>query len=120
MSADPAPALLRAIRDDPDDDLPRLALADWLEEHGDPERAEFIRVQVELARLPDHDPARPPLEDREHTLLAANEPRWLGDAGAGLVEWEFRRGFVDEVAADPVYLAERGPDLFAAHPIRRW
>jgi uncharacterized protein (TIGR02996 family) len=34
----------------PDDDTPRLAFADWLEEQGEAERAEFIRVQVEIAR----------------------------------------------------------------------
>jgi len=39
------------IRDRPDDDAPRLRFADWLQEHGDEERAEFIRVQCELARL---------------------------------------------------------------------
>lgn len=44
-------AFLDAIRDAPDDDTPRLVFADWLEEHGQPERAEFIRVQCELARI---------------------------------------------------------------------
>jgi len=39
----------------PDDDMPRLIFADWLEERGDP-RSEFIRVQCELARL---TPAKP-------------------------------------------------------------
>jgi uncharacterized protein (TIGR02996 family) len=44
-------AFLDAIIDAPDDDELRLVYADWLEEHGDPDRAEFIRVQIELARL---------------------------------------------------------------------
>ena len=43
-------ALLAAIRVHPDEDVPRLAYADWLDENGQPERAAFIRVQVELAR----------------------------------------------------------------------
>lgn len=34
----------------PEDDLPRLVLADWLEERGESQRAEFIRVQCELAK----------------------------------------------------------------------
>src|SRR5204863_8982248 len=79
MSAEAA-ALLRAIRDCPDDDLPRLALADWLEEAGDPDRAAFLRTQVELSRLPDDDPRRPGLEDREHELLAGHEEHWLAAA----------------------------------------
>jgi uncharacterized protein (TIGR02996 family) len=40
-------ALLAAIAAAPDDDLPRLALADWLEERDDP-LGEFIRLQFDL------------------------------------------------------------------------
>ena len=40
----PGDALLRAIIDSPADDTPRLVCADWLDENGDPARAEFIRV----------------------------------------------------------------------------
>jgi uncharacterized protein (TIGR02996 family) len=39
---------LNACADNPDDDLTRLAFADWLEEKGDAERADFIRLRVEL------------------------------------------------------------------------
>lgn len=44
-------ALFRACHADPDDDTVRLALADCLEEHGEADRAEFVRVQVENAKL---------------------------------------------------------------------
>lgn len=43
-------ALIRAICDEPMEDTPRLAFADWLEENEEPERAEFIRLQITLAR----------------------------------------------------------------------
>jgi uncharacterized protein (TIGR02996 family) len=43
-------AFIAAILAAPDDDLPRLVYADWLEEQGEVERAEFIRVQCELAK----------------------------------------------------------------------
>jgi uncharacterized protein (TIGR02996 family) len=49
-------AFLRTICNNPDDDLPRLAFADWLMERGKWERAEFIRKQCELAKLPEYDP----------------------------------------------------------------
>src|SRR5262245_56805489 len=45
-------SLLSACKETPDDDAPRLVLADWLEEHGDEEgraRAEFVRVQCHFA-----------------------------------------------------------------------
>ena len=54
--------LLRAVLESPWDDVPRLAYADWLDEHGRGDlaefiRAEFIRVQCELAgRFPDGQP----------------------------------------------------------------
>lgn len=51
--------LLRAIAHSPDDDTPRLALADWLDEHGHHERAEFIRLQIDLARTNPGDAGYP-------------------------------------------------------------
>ena len=51
MSSD-REAFMQAILDAPDDDTPRLIFADWLDEHGEAERAEFIRVQCELAKHP--------------------------------------------------------------------
>ncbi len=52
-ATDTTSALLAAICADPSDDVRRLAFADHLDERGgdgDAERAEFIRVQCELAR----------------------------------------------------------------------
>jgi uncharacterized protein (TIGR02996 family) len=84
-------AMLAAVRESPDDDTPRLALADVLaetdpDEGGDAGWAEFLRVQVELARWK-RDDARVSLSPsgitrhaelrrRSDALLAANEARW--------------------------------------------
>src|SRR5579859_1859168 len=54
MPTDPAPrpellALLDAIKDNPDEDTPRLVLADWLDEQDnslDAQRAKFIREHI--------------------------------------------------------------------------
>src|SRR5262249_4725627 len=73
-------AFLADIRADPDDDAPRLIYADWLHEHGDADRAEFIRLQCELARLGAADPRRPALEQREGELLEAHRLRWTEGA----------------------------------------
>lgn len=40
------PELETAVVARTEEDTPRLAYADWLEEHGDPDRAEFIRLQI--------------------------------------------------------------------------
>ena len=82
-----APALLAAIRAAPDDDAPRLVYADWLDEHGQPERAEFIRLQCELARAND-----PSLRRREAELLAAHHDAFAGPLLAPGFRFRFERG----------------------------
>jgi uncharacterized protein (TIGR02996 family) len=93
-------ALLRAILDDPDDDAPRLIYADWLEEHGDPARAAFIRAQIALERLPHDDPGRGRLVQIERTLWKAHRGVWK----AWVPNWarvdRFRRGFLEEIRCD--------------------
>jgi uncharacterized protein (TIGR02996 family) len=73
------PALLRAVKEQPEDDLPRLVLADWLEEHGDGARGEFVRVQCRMARLAADDPDLPAVQRRERELRARHAARWVGD-----------------------------------------
>ena len=107
-------AFLAAIRANLDDDTPRLVYADWLEERGNGARAEFIRVECELASIDESAPRFRDLEDRRHELLAEHEAAWLGDLDE-YDEWFFRRGFVDEVHASiPSPLAES----VMRHPIR--
>lgn len=48
-----AAAILRDVLEHPDDDVPRLVLADWLEEHGEGGRAEFVRTQLQLDPMRD-------------------------------------------------------------------
>jgi uncharacterized protein (TIGR02996 family) len=103
---DDAEALLRAVLAAPDDDAPRLVYADWLEEHGDPARAKFIRTQVELARLPANDRRRPQLVQTERSLWTKHRADWT----AWLPTWAevagFRRGFVERMRSDAAhYLA---------------
>ena len=73
MSRESEDALLQAVIDDPDDDGVRLVYADFLEEHGEPQRADFIRVQIELSLLRENDPRRGDLEARERALLKEHE-----------------------------------------------
>jgi uncharacterized protein (TIGR02996 family) len=73
-------ALMRAVIDQPADDAPRLVLADWFEDNGEPARAEFIHVQIEIARLGQSDRARlEQLAAREKELYAARTPDWYED-----------------------------------------
>jgi uncharacterized protein (TIGR02996 family) len=106
---------LAAIRAAPADDLPRLVFADWLDEHGDPDRAEFIRVQCELAkhgrlgawtdvgwRADDLGrstlaPAAPLLA-RQTALWSAHGEEWSAELPqSDLYRVEFHRGFAGTV-----------------------
>ena len=80
--------LLADIREHPDDVSLRRIYADWLEDHGDAARAEFIRVQVELATTDEWDDARPELQRRERELLTAHRGAWLQGLPSGAVTFE--------------------------------
>jgi uncharacterized protein (TIGR02996 family) len=86
-------ALIAAIHAHPLDDAPRLVYADWLDEAGRPDRAEFIRVQCELALLPAYDPRAAALSTREAELLAAGRKDWLRPLGRSKSDVLFWRGF---------------------------
>ena len=75
--------LLACILADPTDDLCRLAYADWLEETGECERAQFIRVQVELASLPEPEELtvgtfRPDPDEEVRSRMLCRSCRRLG------------------------------------------
>ncbi|MEO2090389.1 MAG: TIGR02996 domain-containing protein [Gemmataceae bacterium] len=76
-------SFVAAIATAPEDDLPRLVFADWLDEHGEPDRAEFIRTQIEAERTTDAD-RKAALERRAADLFAEHWPRWFEPFFAGL------------------------------------
>jgi uncharacterized protein (TIGR02996 family) len=137
----PDEALQRAVVTDPEADAPRLAYAEHLQSSSRPAdraRGEFVRLQIELARLTGDEPQWPGLVGRERELLdryraAWERPlrdrfrpsllspgRWLRSHlfGSGGL-WGFRRGFVEHIHAPaPSFLAEDAAILGHA-PVRR-
>src|SRR5688572_2032706 len=85
-------AFLEDVAEHPDDDAPRLIYADWLEDHDDRDRAEFIRVQCERAHLHREDPRGEELERREQQLLREHGEEWAADFRPYVTDWQFRRG----------------------------
>jgi uncharacterized protein (TIGR02996 family) len=126
--------LFQAILDDPDDDGLRFVYADLLEEHGEPERAEFIRLQCQLAAREYGKPRRPAgepspfgrntpswkeLYDQQQTLLRAHEERWTAPV-RGLVQgWWFHRGFIEQVVAPAAKFLANAPTLARLVPLKR-
>jgi uncharacterized protein (TIGR02996 family) len=118
MTRTPEAAFLGAILADPDDDSPRLIYADWLDERGDADRAEFIRVQCALHGAPADDRRRPAWRDREAALLTAHAADWLGPLRGQFYLWAFRRGFLDEVTLNAPAFLDGAAALFRAAPVR--
>src|SRR5947207_10628889 len=80
-------AFLEDIREHPDDDTPRLIFADWLEDNGDADRAEFIRARIHRLRLAGSDSrkgdeAEEAFRWRAQALLQANWKRWAAPLAA--------------------------------------
>ncbi len=112
-----ADAFLRDILDNPDDDVPRLVFADWLDDHGDPDRAEFIRVQCALPHLPVEDDRRWELMARERHLILRHGKGWAGPLRWLVKRWQFRRGFVGGVALRAADFLRHAEQLFRLSPI---
>jgi uncharacterized protein (TIGR02996 family) len=118
-------ALLAAILALPEDDVPRLVYADWLEEAGYAERAEFIRLQCELA-LGDVTPTDAlRLKIREKVLLDRYGKTWLAPMrtkGEALqnsgTHGLFYRGFVETVWMPAAIFTWKAKKLFAKAPVR--
>ncbi len=118
VTDDRAP-LLRAVLEAPDDDAPRLVLADWLHERGDP-RGELIVVQCELARLGRDALGERPnaLRRRQNELLKSHARGWLRPIlGNRWQHCELERGFVHAVRMRGSELAAVSEALFAAEPV---
>jgi uncharacterized protein (TIGR02996 family) len=117
-------ALLAAVLAQPDDDLPRLVYADFLEETGlehQVARAEFIRLQYALAS----EPQRAEWLIRERVLLNRFGPMWLAplrERGQPLFtprsHGQFRRGFVEVIWMPAGWFVDKARKIARTMPAR--
>ena len=121
MSSD-RDALLAAVLANPDDDVPRLVYADYLEEAGgeaNVARARFIRAEVTAEQLPEDDPERERLE----SLAARQFNRYSFTWNSEIPGWDgvncgvtYRRGFAADLSIRIDRFISDGNRLFAAAP----
>lgn len=122
-------ALLRAICENPREDTPRLAFADWLEENGQAERAAFIRRDIAVSLLDEWDADRLRWEAAQARRgewfdwfgrsplpgLHSHELSWQTWLGARTPS---RRGFPFAVSVNDLgVFRQRAAELFAGHPV---
>jgi uncharacterized protein (TIGR02996 family) len=114
-------ALFRAILENPADDMPRLLFADWLQENGKPERAEFIRLQCEAWHLCPQYATVTEARTAASRLSKQHADAWHAELpGMRGVEWSdlFVRGFVDSAWVEAGRNLRAQLDaIFAATPL---
>ncbi len=116
MSTDAA--FLADICEHPDDEAPRLVYADWLDEHGQAERAEFIRVECELEHTEEYSPRWRQLSARQLALIRAHKKEWVKPLKGWTYSTHFRRGFVETVMVNEKRFTTRAAELFRLTPVR--
>jgi uncharacterized protein (TIGR02996 family) len=113
-------AFIERIREDHLDDLPRLIYADWLDERGEHDRADFIRVQCALEELDERDASGDKLREYECSLLEKNGRVWATGIGELVEGYSFRRGMIEAATVKPGQFLAIGEDGFRRFPIRRF
>jgi uncharacterized protein (TIGR02996 family) len=112
-------AFLSAICAEPNEMVHRLVYADWLDEHGEAARAEFIRLQVRRDGLPAEHPLVRWSISREAELLEVHGVTWLADLPPGLERPRWHRGFVEEIRTSPAQWVLRHTEIREKTPICR-
>lgn len=110
-----------AVAADPLADEPRLAYADAVA-GTDPERAEFIRMEVELTRRRAGHPARTSQEDgelswRSHEKMTTRGREWARSLRNLVGGFGFYRGFVESVKLDATAFLDLAPRLYRLAPV---
>jgi uncharacterized protein (TIGR02996 family) len=128
----PEDAFVADILEHQDDDGPRLIFADYLEDAGDADRAEFIRVQCRRAAGGADEVL---LRRRAEGLLQAHWDDWVGPLGALVGEsrqepwlrggyhpealYKFRRGFVYVLDLPARRFLDHGAEILRLAPLRQ-
>src|SRR5262245_23767474 len=123
-----ATAFLAAIHAAPEDAAPRLVFADWLDEHGEPGRADLIR---RMCRVPTyvftwsrrarhgrhvHAEAIGAIRGLKGRAETVYRDEWPLLPGVELIE--VSRGLIDSIAIPTLPFLTHAGAIFARHPVR--
>jgi uncharacterized protein (TIGR02996 family) len=100
MADDIIRSFLHKMDEEPDEAMHRLVLADWLDEHDQPHRAELIRLHTEMARLKRRDPSRAALAEREEQLCTEHRSAFLGSLEQLPPTWQIDIGTYGQLAGN--------------------
>jgi uncharacterized protein (TIGR02996 family) len=119
--SDSRQALFQAVLDRPDDDAPRIQLAEFLEAQGDPYGA-FIRTQLARTHALRHgsdDDANRLREEARQLRYDHRTPEWTNGVEKLGANPEFVRGFVDRIIVDARTYLDHADEFYRRAPIRQ-
>lgn len=113
----------------PDEDTPRLVLADWLDEQGDKPsafRADLVRTHCRLARMEPWSPEWRELNDhwakklspKFETQKAENKLPWAAHLKGRVRAWALERGLVGHLTLFSKRFVNEGDSYFEQDPVR--
>jgi uncharacterized protein (TIGR02996 family) len=123
-----ATAFIHAIHAAPHDAAPRLVYADWLDENGDPHRADLIR---RMCRVPTyvfkwsrraqhgrhvHAESVGAIRGLRGRVEAVYRDEWVRLPGVELIQ--VSRGLIEYIAIGPQPFLALAGEIFARHPVR--
>lgn len=122
--------ILRAVLEDPSDDLPRLAFADRLEESGHPGRAAFVRAGGEMTAQAGVECLLRGSPDEAYRAVLSGDVEGGVAALRGVSDgatpwrslcwrWLWRRGFCDEAHMPLSAFMDGARLLFSLHPLTK-
>ena len=121
-------ALLAAVLDNPDDDLPRLVYADWLDDNGPSlwspdcesaaDRAALIRLQIEQARAEPYSPAWRAADARARELVNRHYTVWTLHLPECVISAQFHRGLIEQVTVEATRFPYGARVLFETEPVQ--
>lgn len=121
----PADELLQAVLANPADDTPRLVYADALDECGEVERAEFIRLSIATHGKTHHPFCRDgcgcdygPAKARCDELATNHAFDWFPTIPGGSSLWS--RGFISELRGPLESLLRHGGEIARRQPVTAW
>jgi uncharacterized protein (TIGR02996 family) len=115
-------AFFHTIKENPDDDTPRLIFADWLQERDNASyaaRGEFLRLNVMRHRLSPDNPTYDLLKRREGELFTEHRWTWLGPLVDAAKSWKFERGMI-QITAQAEKLITPEMRAWAQTPAALW
>jgi uncharacterized protein (TIGR02996 family) len=116
----PPREILEAIAAAPEADAPRLAYVQWLEANGHAERAEHLKLSLQIEAMPPNSPVRSQISRRISELQYRHQKAWLAELPQlDGVRWAMQRGLYEEVVFDSFTAFDRHHEEAFKHFVRQ-